>query len=358
LTLHRGREAQPLLETTERGLRCNAGGFYIDPWQPVERAVVTHAHADHACGGCGRYLTTTAGAGVLRARVGLDARIDAVDHGVPVAIDGVTLSLHPAGHILGSAQVRVEHRGEVWAVSGDYKVEPDPTCATFEPLRCHVFVSESTFGLPIYRWPSQADVFAAINAWWRANQEEGKASVLFGYALGKAQRLLAGVDRGIGPIACHGAVEKMNRVYREAGIDLPATTYVGAAASGTDWSRALIVAPPSADGSPWLRKFGTSSRGFASGWMRIRGTRRRRSVDRGFVLSDHADWPGLLGAIEATGAERVLLTHGYTAVVTRWLREHGVAADTLATHYLGERDDAGQDEPEPEPDPEPEQEVK
>ena len=332
--------SRPLLETTEQGLYCAAGGFFVDPWRPVDRAVVTHAHSDHACWGCGRYLTTRDGAGVLRVRVGRDATIDTLPHGQPVVINGVSVSLHPAGHILGSAQVRVEHQGQVWVISGDYKVEPDPTCATFEPLRCHVFVSESTFGLPIYRWPSQAEVFAAINAWWRANQSEGKASLLFGYALGKAQRLLAGLDPSIGPIACHGAVEKLTKAYRAEGIALPETTYVGDAPKGTDWSRTLIVAPPSADGSPWTRKFGPTSSGFASGWMRIRGTRRRRSVDRGFVLSDHADWPGLLDAIRATRAERVLLTHGYTAVLTRWLREQGIAADVLATHYQGERDDS------------------
>jgi putative mRNA 3-end processing factor len=340
--------SRPLLETTDRGLYCPSGGFFVDPWEPVDRAVVTHAHADHACWGCGRYLTTRAGEGVLRVRVGIDAAVDSVPYGEPVLINGVSVSLHPAGHILGSAQVRIEHQGQVWVVSGDYKVEPDPTCAAFEPVRCHVFVSESTFGLPIYRWPPQAEVFAAIDRWWRGNQEEGKASVLFGYALGKAQRLLAGVDPTIGPIACHGAVEKLNQAYRAGGIDLPATSYVGDSGRGTDWSRTLIVAPPSADGTPWTRRFGPASSGFASGWMRIRGTRRRRSVDRGFVLSDHADWPGLLDAIRSTGAEQVLLTHGYTAALSRWLRERGVAADSLATHYQGERDDAPQDEPSPE----------
>jgi putative mRNA 3-end processing factor len=337
--------SRPLLETTERGLYCAAGGFFVDPWKPVERAVVTHAHSDHACWGCGHYLTTRDGERVLRVRVGMDARIDSVPYGEPVVHNGVTVSLHPAGHILGSAQVRIEHQGQVWVVSGDYKVEADPTCAAFEPMRCHVFVSESTFGLPIYRWSPQSEVFAAINAWWRANQEEGKASVLFGYALGKAQRLLAGLDPGNGPIACHGAVEKLNQAYRDSGIALPPTTYVGAAEKGADWSKALIVAPPSADGTPWMRRFGPAASGFASGWMRIRGTRRRRSVDRGFVLSDHADWPGLLDAIKATGAGQVLLTHGYTAVLARWLRENGIAADTLATHFQGEQDDAARDEP-------------
>ena len=337
----------PLLEATERGLYCPAGEFFVDPWRPVDRAVVTHAHADHACRGCGRYLTTKAGQAVLQARLGREAAVDAFDYGAQIVINGVEVSLHPAGHILGSAQIRVEHQGEVWVVSGDYKVEPDPTCAGFEPVRCHVFVSESTFGLPIYRWPREAEVFADVNAWWRSNQDEGKASVLLAYSLGKAQRLLAGVDRSLGPIACHGAVENMNRAYRASGVDLPDTSYVGEAPRGSDWSRSLVIAPPSANGSTWMRRFGPSASGFASGWMRVRGARRRRSVDRGFVLSDHADWSGLLSAIAATGAEQVLLTHGYTAALARRLCELGIDAETLATGYQGERDDSTPGDPEP-----------
>jgi putative mRNA 3-end processing factor len=342
-----------LLETTDRGLYCAAGDFFVDPWRPVPRAVVTHAHADHACWGCERYLTSRAGRRVLQARVGFDAAVDALEYGEALAVNGVAVSLHPAGHILGSAQVRVEHRGEVWAVSGDYKVEADPTCAAFEPVRCHVFVSESTFGLPIYRWSPEAEVFADVNAWWRANQEEGKASVVFAYALGKAQRVLAGVDRTIGPIACHGAVEKLNRAYRATGVDLPETSYVAEVPRGSDWGRWLVVAPPSANGTTWMRRFAPSASGFASGWMRVRGARRRRAVDRGFVLSDHADWPGLLGAIAATGAGRVLLTHGFTAALGRRLGELGVAAETLSTGYQGERDDPTPGEPEGEAEGEP-----
>lgn len=337
-----------LLETTDLGLYCRAGDFYVDPWRPVDRAVITHAHGDHICHGCGHYLTAHDGRNVLRARLGEAALIETAGYGATVHNNGVAVSLHPAGHILGSAQVRVEHGGAVAVVSGDYKVEPDATCAAFEPVRCHVFVSESTFGLPIYRWPAQADVFAAIRAWWVANQEAGRASVLFAYALGKAQRLISGVGTEPGPIYTHGAVETMNRAYRESGVPLPETTYA-AAQAGVDWSRALIVAPPSAQGTPWLRRFGATSAGFASGWMMIRGARRRRSVDRGFVLSDHADWPGLLSAIDATGAGQIWLTHGYTSVVTRWLRDQGRDARAIATRFEGERDDspaeAGADEP-------------
>jgi len=329
----------PLLQLTDRGLFCEAGGFYVDPWRPVERAVVTHAHSDHARWGCERYLGSREGEQVMRTRLGRNARIRAVGWGEAVDVDGVRVSLHPAGHILGSAQVRLEYRGEVWVVSGDYKTEPDATCSPWEPVRCHTFVTESTFGLPIYRWPPQAEVFAELNQWWRGNAEAGRASLILGYALGKAQRLIAGLDPSIGPIFTHGAVEKLTQNYRDSGIDLPPTTHVSAAPEGIKWAGAMIVAPPSADATPWTRKFGPLSNAFASGWMRIRGTRRRRSLDRGFVLSDHVDWPSLIASVEATGADRVWVTHGYTAQVVRWLRDRGYDAHAVETRFTGERAD-------------------
>ena len=326
-----------LLRATDRGLYCEAGDFHIDPWLPVDRAVITHAHGDHARWGCRSYLGSVEGSRVLRTRLGPDAAIQSVDFGEVVHINGVRITLHPAGHILGSSQIRVEHQGEVWVVSGDYKTEPDPTCTPFEPVSCHTFITESTFGLPIYRWSPQSEVFDEIAAWWASNRDNGRASVLYAYALGKAQRLLAGLlHANIGPIYTHGAVERLNADYRAAGIALPATTYAGSAPRSHDWSGSLIIAPPSAAGSTWLRRFGNLSAGFASGWMRIRGARRRRSVDRGFVLSDHVDWPSLLAAIAATGAERVLVTHGYRAPVVRWLEEHGISAEAVASKWEGE----------------------
>jgi len=325
-------------------LYCEAGDFFIDPWRPVQRAVITHAHSDHAHWGCDLYLCSEESERVLRARVRPDATIETAPWNTQVDRKGVELSFYPAGHILGSAQIRVEHKGEVWVVSGDYKIEPDRTCRSFEPVRCHTFVTESTFGLPIYRWRPEAEVFDEINQWWRSNQEAGKASVVFAYALGKSQRLIAGLDPTIGPIFCHGAVQKLNEVYRESGVDLPETRYAGEVEKGFDWSQSLIVAPPSAQGGVYLRKFGATSTAFASGWMRIRGTRRRRSVDHGFVLSDHADWPGLLGAIDATGAERVQVTHGYRTALVRCLSERGLDAEALETRYEGERDESGDTE--------------
>jgi putative mRNA 3-end processing factor len=330
-----------MLRVTESGLYCDAGDFYIDPWRPVARAIVTHAHSDHLTWGCDHYLVSDRGVGVSRERLGqFQDRVEGIAFGESRTINGVRVSLHPAGHILGSAQVRLELNGEVWVASGDYKTDPDPTCDAWEPIRCHTFITESTFGLPIYRWPAPRDVFANINAWWRENVASGRTSLLFGYGLGKAQRLLAGLDASIGPILVHGAVDRMTALYRQAGIALPDTEYATAVRGAS--TGAMIVAPPSADGSTWARKFGAQSTAFASGWMLVRGARRRRSVDRGFTLSDHVDWPQLVAAIDATGAERVLVTHGFTGPVVRWLRDQGLQADALATRYEGERDDASE----------------
>ncbi|MCI0376733.1 MAG: ligase-associated DNA damage response exonuclease [Gemmataceae bacterium] len=332
-----------LLELTEAGLYCPAGDFHIDPWQPTPRAVITHAHADHARPGCGSYLAAAPGILILRVRLGPDASIQSLPYGETVALDRVRLSLHPAGHILGSAQVRLESDGEVWVVSGDYKRQHDATCSAFEPVRCHTFVTESTFGLPIYRWPNPDEVFSDINSWWRDNQEAGRTSILLGYTLGKAQRLLAGVDASLGPIYVHGAVERINEAYRQAGVSLPSTPIASDQPRRTPWDKALIVAPPSVVGSPWLRKFGDLSMAMASGWMQIRGTRRRQAVDRGFVLSDHADWPGLLQTIHETGAERVLVTHGYSAALARYLGGQGLSAEVLPTRFEGERLETSRD---------------
>jgi putative mRNA 3-end processing factor len=328
-----------LLALTDRGLYCEPGDFYVDPWEPVDRAIVTHAHGDHATWGSRAYLTASPGVGVLRARLEPGARIRGIPYQERLTLNGVTVSLHPAGHILGSSQVRIEHRGEVWVVSGDYKTDPDPTCAPFEPIRCHTFVTESTFGLPIYRWPPQSEVFGEINAWWKANAAAGKTSLLFGYTLGKAQRLLAGLDRSIGPILTHGAVERITAEYRDAGVQLPPTRYAGTADRQADFKGAVVIAPPYASASLWARRFGARSTGFASGWMLVRGARRRRSLDRGFALSDHVDWPGLLAAVEATGAGQVWVTHGYTGPVVRWLRDKGIDARAVHTRFEGERDD-------------------
>src|SRR3954467_1445760 len=268
-----------LLSTTERGLYCEPGDFYVDPWMPVDRAVITHAHGDHARWGCRRYLAAREGERVLRTRLGPDARIRVVDFGEPVEVRGGRVSFHPAGHVLGSAQVRIEHRGEVWVVSGDYKLDDDPTCDPFEPVRCHTFVTESTFGLPIYRWNDPREVLADIAGWWRTNAQAGRASVLFCYAFGKAQRIEAGLAAAgaldTGPLVQHGAIPPLDDAYRAAGVMLPKGQHV-TDVDAASLRRALVLAPPSAAASPWLRRFGDIGDGFASGWMLLRGARRRR----------------------------------------------------------------------------------
>jgi putative mRNA 3-end processing factor len=335
-----------LISSTDRGLYCPAGGFHIDPWRPVERAVLTHAHSDHARFGSEVYVCHRDTAPILRKRLG-EVTIETAAYGEILTRNGVELSFHPAGHVLGSAQIRIASKGETWVVSGDYKLESDGVSPAFESIRCHAFITESTFGLPIYHWRPQAETFAAIDAWRRENIAAGRASILFAYALGKAQRLIAHIDPSLGPIVCHGAVEAINALYREAGIALPPTrlaTDPRTAIRGEhkrEFARAVIVAPPSAAASPWLKRFGDYSDALASGWMQVRGNRRRRGLDRGFALSDHADWPGLIGAIEATGAERILVTHGYTEALTRYLRAKGFDARALATAY-GDDEDVGE----------------
>jgi putative mRNA 3-end processing factor len=334
-----------ILESTSHGLFCVPGDFYIDPQLPVKRAVVTHAHSDHARWGCSKYLATQSCEQLLRLRMSPDAEFRFLPFGERLMVNGVRISFHPAGHILGSAQIRLEYGGHVVLITGDYKLGSDPTCEAWEPIRCHSLISESTFGLPIYRWPSQEVIFESINRWWRECRDEGKCCLLYGYAIGKSQRLLAGLDPSIGKIYCHGAVEKGNDAYRRSGITLPETTYVGSITKKHDWRGSIVVAVPSVHGTSWVKKFGRCSTAMASGWMAVRGARRRRSVDRGFILSDHVDWPSLLQAIEACNPETVWLTHGYTAPVARYLMENGRDAKVLDLLGRNEGDeDASDDE--------------
>lgn len=327
------------LTATDKGLYCEPGDFYVDPWRSVDRAVITHAHADHARRGHRSVLCSRESETVMRTRLGKNAPLHPVAFGAMQRVGDVHVSLHPAGHILGASQVRMEYRGQIVVVSGDYKTDPDTTCSPFEPIPCHSFVSECTFGLPVYRWPDSRAVVRDLQTWWTENQARQTNSILFVYALGKAQRILADLDPSVGPILCHGAVQRLNDAYRLAGISLPETQYASVEAAKATKGRALILAPPSAQGSTWIRKFKPASTAFASGWMTIRGQRRRRAADRGFVVSDHADWRGLNRAIRATGAEHVLLTHGHTDAMQRHLREQGLQAGVLSTRFRGEQDE-------------------
>ena len=324
-----------VLTFTERGIYCPAGDFYIDPWRPVDRALITHGHADHARPGMGAYLCTDIAAPVLRHRLG-DITLDTIAYGETRQIGNAEVSFHPAGHVPGSAQIRVAVKGEVWVCSGDYKLEDDGLSTPFTPIRCHAFITESTFGLPVFKWRPQAEVAAELNTWWATCAANGQTAMLGAYSLGKAQRLLSMLDPTIGPILTHGAIENTNAVLRAQNIPLPDTIHATAEITAKTHPGALVLAPPSALGAEWARKFGPRQTAFASGWMALRGIRRRRAGDRGFVISDHADWPGLLSAIAATGAENIYVTHGYTDIFTRYLNDIGYNAAIVSTEYEGD----------------------
>ncbi|MFT6089338.1 ligase-associated DNA damage response exonuclease [Sulfitobacter sp.] len=326
---------QPVLSFTENGIYCAAGDFYIDPWRPVDRALITHGHSDHARWGMGRYLATHAALPVMRHRLG-DITAEGIAYGEVRRIGDANVSFHPAGHVPGSAQIRVEVSGEIWVASGDYKVVDDGLSEAFSPIKCHHFITESTFGLPVFHWADQASVAAEINNWWAGCAAEGKTAFLGAYALGKAQRLLTMLAPNIGPILTHTATENTNQVMRDQGISLPDTILANAELRPKDHPGAIVLAPPSALGSAWSKKFGPQETAFASGWMAIRGVRRRRAGDRGFVISDHADWDGLLLAIKQTEAENIYVTHGYTDIFSRYLNINGWNAQVVPTQFEGE----------------------
>jgi putative mRNA 3-end processing factor len=322
-----------LLRFTDKGIYVPRAKVYIDPWKPVDYAIITHAHADHARPGMKYYLAHHDSVPILRIRLGSEIKVEGKKYNESVTVNGVKFTLFPAGHIVGSAQVRVEYKEEIWVVSGDYKREKDQTCVDFEPVACTHFITESTFGLPVYRWPKPDDVFAQINEWWSKNKASNKNSILLGYSLGKAQRLINGLDQSLGTVYTHGAVENVNVSLREQGVPVNPTQYLG---QGKPETGSMIVAPPSAAGSSWTRRFEPYSLGMASGWMMLRGTRRRRNADRGFILSDHADWDGLIKTIKETGAENIYVTHGYSEIFSQYLNEQGWNAQVVKTEFEGE----------------------
>ncbi|MDX3895816.1 ligase-associated DNA damage response exonuclease [Pusillimonas sp.] len=330
-----------IVQLRPEGLYCPAGKFHIDPWRPVATAVLTHGHSDHARSGMGCYHTSTAGLPILHWRLG-EQDYRPHEEGDEFRLEGARVSLHPAGHVLGSAQVRIEVDGQVWVVSGDFKRQPDPTCRPFEVVACDTFITEATFGLPVYRWPETATVARDIARWIDDCAARGEAAILYCYALGKAQRILAELQPWIErPVYLHGAIASGVDVYRQAGVELAETRLVidpANARAAREWAGELILAPPSAAGSTWPRRFRNYQQGFVSGWMRLRGNRRRRNMDRGFVISDHADWPDLLRTIRETGASRVIATHGDTEALVRLLNETGITAETLVTRF-GEDDE-------------------
>jgi putative mRNA 3-end processing factor len=329
-----------MLKFDSKGIYCEQAGIYIDPWLPVDKALITHAHSDHARPGSKSYLCHHDSVALLKLRLGADINVSGVAYHESFYMNGVTISFHPAGHIIGSAQIRLEYKGEVWVVSGDYKLQQDGVSTAFEPVPCHHFITESTFGLPVYKFPSPKIVHDDINSWWQKNAEQDINSVIIGYALGKAQRIIHHLDDDIGPIYTHGAVDNINRTLIESGMKLRDSTRVTPDMAKKDIKSAIIVAPTSAIGTPWMNRFAPYSLGICSGWMQLRGARRRRSADRGFILSDHCDWQQLNDAIKATGAENVYVTHGYKSVFAKWLREEcGLNAYEVDTLYEAEENE-------------------
>lgn len=326
--------SRPLLEFTEKGIYCAVAKVYLDPWKPVDKAIITHGHADHSRWGHKQYITHHTNIPIIKHRLG-DINVTGKAYEETFVINNVTFSFHPAGHIIGSSQIRVEHKGEIWVFTGDYKVENDGISIPFEPIKCHTFITECTFGLPAFKWASQKDVFNDINNWWAENKSEGKTSILFGYSLGKAQRLLKYLNPEIGKIYTHGAIENMTNVIRPM-VPFPETTLVTRETKKEDFIGNIVIAPPSAHGSTWIRKMVPYVTASASGWMTFRGARRRRAIDKGFILSDHCDWDGLLTAIRETGATKIITTHGYTEIFSKYLRELGYDARTEKTQYEGE----------------------
>lgn len=324
-----------LIEFRKEGLYVPQADVYIDPWKAVNKAFITHGHSDHARYGSKSYVATHSALPVIKHRLGSHINARGIEYGEEISVNGVKFSFHPAGHIIGSAMIKVEYKGEVWVASGDYKIEPDGVSEDFAPIKCHAFITESTFGLPVFKWKPQSEIMDQINEWWTENKANGKVSVLAAYSLGKAQRIINNVDQGIGPIFTHGAVENVNEVIRRQGKYLHPTTRVVQGQKPSMYDGALIIAPPSAVDSAWSKKFKDFSSGIASGWMAMRGTRRRRSADRGFILSDHADWDGLMYAIKASEAEKIYVTHGYTEIFSKYLQSIGYYSAEVDTEYTG-----------------------
>ncbi len=319
-----------MIRLTKQGLFCESGGFHIDPSRRVELALVTHAHSDHARKGSRRYLTAEDGVGLLRHRLGADIDVTGVPYGRKIQLGRTTVSFHPAGHILGSAQVRVEQDGEVWVVSGDYKRQSDPTCRPFEVVPCDTFVSEATFGNPKYVWSCATQAVRDIHDWWKSNREQGRNSLLFCYAVGKTQRVLGGLaELTDDPVLLWGEANPVTEVYRKEGVRLVPTRDLDSLGGRARPRGELIITPHSIQYSAWMGRLGDVETAFASGWMKTGAWGMRRSYEKGFVLSDHADWNDLVGTIRATGAKRVLIQHTKDPALPKHLRQLGLRAELM-----------------------------
>ncbi|MEK9726995.1 MAG: ligase-associated DNA damage response exonuclease [Candidatus Margulisiibacteriota bacterium] len=318
-----------MLSLNHNGLYCDAGNFYIDPIRNVDCAVITHGHADHARWGMGTYVATPETCDIMRVRLGQDINTISLKYHQAYSFNSIQVTLIPAGHILGSAQVVIDDGSQRAIVTGDFKTDHDPTLDDIYYESCDLLVMETTFALPIYHWPHIASVFESIHSFWNQNQSDGYHTVLYAYSLGKAQRLLAGLDSDLGPIAVHGAVSKMNDIYAKYNrlVTLPPKLTKDTL---SNWGQpGLIVAPPGVIGSSWLKKLGRYREGYVSGWMTSKGQARRRNM-RGFVISDHADWNGLNQLVKRAAPTQVWTMHGNTDIYARYLNEQGISATSLS----------------------------
>lgn len=321
-----------IIRFTKKGLYCIPGKFYLDPWHPVDYAVISHAHADHARWGMKHYICQHHTKPILQHRISSDINVESLAYGETKYINGVTLSFHPAGHIIGSAQIRIEYKGFVVVFTGDYKTTPDGITIPYEPVKCHEFITESTFGLPIYKWLPEQQLQAQMHQWIAANKAQQKTSVFIGYSLGKSQRIMQLLD-GVDCIYVHSAIHNTNAAITKAGIKLPDTQPLTAAFDKKAIQGKLVILPPALLGSKMLKRIPNAATAICSGWMQIRGNRRWKAVDAGFPVSDHADWNGLLEAVKASEAEKVYVTHGSQAVFSKYLNSIGIASEEVITEY-------------------------
>lgn len=331
------------IKFTKKGIYCIPGKFYLDPWYPVDYAIISHGHADHSRWGNKHYLCHQNSKNILLHRLGKDISIETLNFNQIKTINGVKVSFFPAGHIIGSVQIKLEYKGKVVVFSGDYKTNPDFITTPFEPVKCHEFITESTFGLPIYSWKTEAELQSQLQQWIVNNQKQNKTSVFFGYSLGKAQRIMSLVD-GIDEVYVHSAINNLNQAISKSGIVLPKSKLITSDFNKKDIQNKIVVLPPALLGSKLLKKIPNAATAICSGWMQIRGNRRWKGVDAGFAVSDHADWNGLLSAVKATEAEKVYVTHGSQAVFSKYLNEIGIESQEVVTEYGTEDNEDAKDQ--------------
>lgn len=331
------------IKFTKKGIYCIPGKFYLDPWYPVDYAVISHGHADHSRWGNKHYLCHQDSKNILLHRLGKDISIETLNYNQIKTINGVKVSFFPAGHIIGSVQIKLEYKGKIVVFSGDYKTNPDFITTPFEPVKCHEFITESTFGLPIYSWKTEAELQNQLQQWVVNNQKQNKTSVFFGYSLGKAQRIMSLVD-GIDEVYVHSAINNLNQAISKSGIVLPKSKLITSDFNKKDIQNKIIILPPALLGSKLLKKIPNAATAICSGWMQIRGNRRWKGVDAGFAVSDHADWNGLLSAVKATEAEKVYVTHGSQAVFSKYLNEIGIESQEIVTEYGTEDNEDAKDQ--------------